>query len=113
MDLSALRALALSLNCSAHGVPATVTRPAPDDTPVDTSVIWMTTPLDEQRPFGTQVQALSPRKVGILPKTGLSSVPRRTAISAPEQQGGVARTWIVEEYDANYTDHWRVLVKAG
>ena len=50
MDLGPLRTLALEINLAAHGVSATVTRPAPDDTPVSTTGIWYTQRLDETRP---------------------------------------------------------------
>ena len=63
MDLGPLRALTLSLNWATHGVPATVTRPAPDDTAIATRVIWVT-PLTEE--VGFDLQRAEPRRIASL-----------------------------------------------
>lgn len=113
MDLSALRMLALNINLSVHGVAATVTRPAPDNTPVVTTGIWVNRPLEEERPYGTDFQARRPRLVMALPRSALSTMPRGTTVVAPEQQGGANKTWKVDELDRTETDHWRVVLVAS
>lgn len=110
MDLSSLRTLSLSLVMAAHGVSATVTRPAPDSTPVSTTGLWLTTPQDEAQPYGVDISRRDPRRVLVLPRADLSSVPRGTSISAPEVLGGAAKTWRVDGIDQVQGDHWRVLV---
>ena len=110
MDLGPLRTLALALNFNAHGVPATVTRPPPDGAPVVTSGIWLSRPVEEQLPVGTDFQRREPRRVMVLPRDVLSRVPRGSLITAPEQLGGVVKTWRVDEFDRTEADQWRVVV---
>jgi len=100
MDLGPLRTLALEINLAAHGVSATVTRPAPDDTPVSTTGIWYTQPLDETRPFGTDFQ-----------RRDLSTLPRGTTIVAPETIGGTDKTWVVDGLERVEADTWRAIVR--
>lgn len=113
MDLGPLRTLALGLNLSAHGVPATVTRPAPDDTPVVTTGIWITTPLDEQRPVGVDFQRREPRRVMALPRSALASVPRHTIVVASETIGGANKTWRVDGLERTDADVFRVILVAA
>jgi len=111
MDLGPLRTLALEINLAAHGVSATVTRPAPDDTPVSTTGIWYTQPLDETRPFGTDFQRREPRRVMALPRADLSTLPRGTTIVAPETIGGTDKTWVVDGLERVEADTWRAIVR--
>ncbi len=112
MDLSALRALTLTLNLSAHGVPAVVTRPVPDDTAITTTAIWVpTAPIDESQPFGSGFRRREPRRVLALKRSEFAEVPSGTTIVAPEQLGGATRTWVVDGLDRVEADHWRVIVK--
>lgn len=84
---------------SAFGVPATVTRPAPDDTTISTTGIW-TRPRAEDQPFGTDFQKLGSRKVFAVPRSaGLPSAPRGTLVVAAEMRGSTAKTWRVDGYD--------------
>ncbi len=90
-----LRALVLQTNLAVHGLPVVVTRPAPDDTPINTSGIWLS-PLAEPDPFGQQRTRVQPRKVLVLPRADVNDAPRGTLISAPETAGGTAVTWQVD-----------------
>jgi len=124
MDLGPLRGLAFGVNLNIWGVPATVTRPAPDNTPVETRGIW-TSELDERRPFGTDFQRREPRRVLVLPRAfaspdgtvaSLPTLPRGTSITALDCLGGTSRTWIVDGLsDPCPPDQWRaiVIVTAG
>jgi hypothetical protein len=107
-----LRSLVLSLNQAAHGVTVTVTRVAPaSTTPIETTGIWLTAPLAEQRPFGTDFQRNQPRKVMVLAKSDFDSVPRGSIVVAPETQGGANKNWRVDGYyEPNEADHWRVIL---
>jgi hypothetical protein len=110
VDLWPLRSLAFSLNLSAHGVDATVTRPAPDNTPIVTTGIWLQ-PLEESRPYGTDFQRREPRRVLVLPRANVPTLPRGSAVVAPETRGGTPITWRVDGFDrAVDPDYWRAIV---
>jgi hypothetical protein len=111
MNLDAAWARAQSASFALQGVPATVTRPAPDDTAVVTRGIWFH-PLNEPQPFGHDFNRRDPRKVLVLPRdSSLPNVPKGTTIVAPETQGGTSLTWRVEGYsDTSLVDEWRVIV---
>jgi len=94
----------------AFGVPATVTRPAPDNTPISTDGFWLTE-MDEQETFG-QVGRRQPRKVFVLTKSVVPTAPRGTTIAAPELLGGPVLNWTVDKLAAVADpDHWRVVVE--
>ena len=109
MDLGPLRALVFQTNLSAHGVPATVTRPAPDNLPVVTRGIWLQPP-DEPQPFGTDFRRREARHIFVLPRDVLPTMPRGTTVQAPEWGDTVAKTWTVDGIDRAEADHWRVLL---
>jgi hypothetical protein len=110
VDLGPLRTLALELNLAAHGVAATVTRPFPDNTPIETTGIWQR-PLDETQPIGTDFTRREPRRVLVLPRSVLSTLPRGTTIGAPELAGGPVLAWRVDGLDrANEPDTWRAIL---
>lgn len=95
MDLGPFRALVVDLNFDAHGVPATVTRPAPNDTPITTRVLWVTADT-ELVPSGGEFQRRDPIRVAALRRDQVPTVPEGTEIVAPEQSGGPDVTWRVE-----------------
>jgi len=99
MDLGPLRALALDLNTGAFGVAATVTRPFPDDTPIVTRGVWVTAPLEETQPFGTDFKRRDPRRVFAVSKATVPTLPRGTTVIAPLPEGGADKTWRVDGYD--------------
>jgi hypothetical protein len=106
MDLAALRARVLTANFFAHGVACTVTRPAPDDEPITTTAIWLTT-TTEDAPVG-EFSRREPRRVIALQKSDVPTCKRGTEITAPEL--GESRTWIVDGVDRSEADHWRAVV---
>lgn len=87
-----------------------MTRPAPDNTPVNTTCVWMPPPLEEPRPVGTNFQRREPRRLLALPRNVLSTMPIGTTVVAPEAKGGANKTWRVDELDRVESDHWRVMV---
>lgn len=94
----------------AFGLPATVTRPAPDDAPISTSIIWLS-PLAEDQPYGVDFSRRDPRKVLAVPRSAVVSMPRGTQISAAETPGSEVRSWRVDELlRPADVDHWRVAV---
>lgn len=99
MSLDALRSFALGATFNVMGVAATITRPAPNNTPVVTTGIW----LDEKReqePFGTDFQKRGARKVfAVAVSAALPNAPRGTVVVAAELEGAAAKTWRVDGYD--------------
>jgi hypothetical protein len=110
MELGSLRAQALDLSFAAHAVPATVTRPAPDDDPIETRVLWVT-PVTEEAPFaGGRFARREPRRIAALRRDQVATVPVGTAIVAPEKDGDDDMGWRVEGIDRIEADHYRVVV---
>jgi hypothetical protein len=102
-DLSAIRDIVLEVNRFAHGLDAVVTRPAPDDTEIETRIIWVT-PLTEEMPFNTDLQRHAPRRVMALSFSDVSTLPRGTRIVAAEKAGGTERTWQVDGEERREAD---------
>lgn len=110
MDLGSLRALALDLNLSAHGVDVTVTRPVPDDEPIEARGIWLT-PTTEGLPIGSELTRREPRRVLALRRADVPTVPRGTLIVAPEKAGDEdTLEWRVDGFEHYEADHVRVIV---
>lgn len=114
MDLAALRGRVLTANLAAHGVAATVTRPAPDNTPALVTGIWLEPLTQEEVPHGREFPRREPRRIFAIPKSALAAVPRNTLIVATEpRSGAVAQTWRVDGVERADTDHWRLVVVAA
>lgn len=114
MTFGPLRSLVLSLNQAAHGVAATVTRPAPDSTPISTTGIWaQTAPLEDAQPYGTMLQRRDPRRVMAIPRADVPTMPIGTTVVAPETIGGTNKTWRVESLERTEGDHWRVILRTA
>lgn len=109
MDFGGLRALVLDLNFTTHGVPATVTRPFPDETPIVTRGIWLT-PITENAPGGTDFQRREPYRVMALSRAEIPTIPRGSLIDAPEKSGDATQTWRVDGYERQEADQHRVVV---
>jgi hypothetical protein len=71
----------------AFGVPATVTRPAPDNDPIETVGIWLL-PHNMDEPIASGFQRREPVRVFALSKDAVPTLPRNTRIEAPERAGG-------------------------
>lgn len=108
-DLSAIRSLVLDVNLLAHGVDVTVTRPAPDDEPIVTRGIWMTTET-EGMPIGSEFPRRDQRRVMALSRAAVATVPLGTLIVAPEKSGNAVRAWRVDGFERQEADHNRVVV---
>jgi hypothetical protein len=109
MDLGDLRALVLTTNLATHGIPVTVTRPFPDDTPIVTRGIWMTDTTGGV-PGSLDFQRREPTRVMVLSRAAVPTVPRGTRIVAPENPGGEDATWRVDAIERIEADHVRVMV---
>jgi hypothetical protein len=98
----------------AFGVPATVMRPAPDDTPIETTGIWIS-PLTAEMPSGlefrtTELRMTERRYLLALPRADVPTIPRGTRIAAPEVLGQVDQWWRVDGVEQADSDHHRVLL---
>jgi hypothetical protein len=97
MGFDAAWALAADTLYAVMGLPATVTRPVPNDTPVSARMVWLSPP-DEPQPFGVDLQRRDPRRVLALQRSiELDAAPRGTIIAAAEVQGGTVKTWRVDQ----------------
>lgn len=114
MDVLALREVVLGANFAAHGVPATVTRPWPDDTPISTAGIWctpgLTRPFLESLPGDFDAQRKVRHRVIVLPVAEVPTVPRKTRIVASEVAGGPAVAWRADGIEYEDAQHRRVIV---
>ena len=76
----------------AFGVPVTVTRPAPEDTPIETEGVWHA-PMTDQVPTGLDLTRADPQRVMALRRDAVPTVPRGTVLAAPETIGGPVALW--------------------
>lgn len=95
----------------AFGVPAVVTRPVPDATPITTTVMWVADPLADGQAYGTDFHRGDPRRILALVRSVVPTVPRGTVIVAAEAAGESSKTWVIDGLDRALTDQWRVFVK--
>src|SRR5687768_6519968 len=109
MDFGSLRALVVDLNFEAHGVPATVTRPAPNNTPITMRVIWMT-PVTAGGPRAMDFQRNEALRIIALKRSEVPTVPKGTLIDAPPKAGEAAQLWRVDGFDREEADQKRVIV---
>lgn len=91
------------------GVPASVTRPAPDDTPLTATVVWMN-PSTIGHPDGSAFQRREPIHVVSIARSEVPSLPRGTRLVAPLLLGGPSETWVVDEMVMQDADTWSALV---
>lgn len=110
MNLSELRAVVREVNFATHGVSATVTRPAPDDTAITTRVIWITPITDDGGGFGSSMQRREARRQVAIRFDDVPTVPRGTILVAASAFGGTAQRWRVEGPDRLEADHGRYIV---
>ena len=92
----------------AFSVAATVTRPAPDDTPIVTEGVWLPEQTSELL-GGTEMRRQDMRRIFCLDRS-IGAVPRGTRIAASEELGGTVKTWVVEGPDREEHDLLRVVV---
>jgi len=93
-----------------RSTPATVTRPAPDDTPITTRIIWVV-PGSEAGPSGADFGRTDRRRIVAIRRDEVPTVPTGTRINAAEPPDTTLRDWITDgpltPMDA---DHVRVFV---
>lgn len=109
MDLGALRALVVSTNLAVHGVPAVVTRPAPDNEPIETRGIWMT-PETDGEPVGSTFQRREGIRAMALSRGAVPTIPRGTVVLAREVINSAVKRWLVDGVQREEPEIWRVFV---
>lgn len=116
MDLASLRALVVELNFDAHGRDAVITRPAPDETAIETRIVWMTAVqdlnpvgLDDQR-FQPDFQRRDPIRILAIRRDHVPTVPRGTVIATTEWGSETETTWRVDGTVERHPDHIKVAV---
>ena len=116
MDFGSLRELVRDLNFIVHGLDAVITRPAPDDEPITTRIIWLTPApdlnpigLDDQR-FQPNFQRRDPIRMLALPRGDVPTAPRGTLIVAKEWGSTTDSTWRVDGSVEHHPDHVKVAV---
>ena len=109
MHFGAARALVLETNLAVHGFDVVVTRPAPEDTPIATRGMWLTSQT-EAMPLSTDFQRRDPIRVLALSRLAVPTVPRGTVILAPPKAGDDDQTWRVDGMAQEDPDKWHVTV---
>src|SRR5687767_5430682 len=95
---------------TAFGVPATVTRPAPDEMPIVTTGVWMH-PLTETQSFGSDIRRFDPRWVFAVRTSAVPDARKGTLVETSGPNGGAIRMWQVDGYDSTEGDHLRLILK--
>lgn len=91
---------------AAFGVPVTVTRPAPDDTPIETVGVWIPSDTPDV-PTGSDARRREERKVLGLQREKVPTLPRGTQVLAPELKGGTVLRWRVDTVERVDADEYR------
>lgn len=109
------RDLVIASNFDAFGVPATVVRPFPDDTPIETTGIWCT-PQSESGGFlggvpgDFDIQRRDRQRVIALKVDDVATAPSGTRIEMAEHGGGASQVWRVDGLEYADAHHRRVIV---
>lgn len=93
----------------AFGLPGVVTRPAPQDTPIATTVVWVF-PTTQDEPPSAEFHRRDSMRVVAVKRADVPTLPRGTRIEAPAVLGGTSLTWTVERIDLSESDVIRALV---
>jgi len=93
----------------AFGVPATVTRPVPDEFPIVTTGVWVSPEMVEAA-LGTDLSRTERQRMLALPTSAVPTVPRGTRIDAPELLGGAVKPWRVDALGPADAEIHRVIV---
>jgi len=112
MGWGAARALVRDVNLANHNsVLGTVTRPHPNDTPIeDVRVLWLTFD-DDSVPTRLALSQAVGRRLAAISLDAVPALPRKTLIEAPARADSqtVVR-WRVEAVETVRDDHYRVVV---
>lgn len=110
MDFGALRDLALERCLWAHGVDVTVTRPAPNDTPISCRAMWLTQTTND-RPIAAEFTRRDNRHVMVIDRLDVEELPAGTFIIAPERMGHRNFSWLVDGHEETQADQHRVILR--
>jgi hypothetical protein len=99
----------MDLIFDAFGVPATVTRPAPDHAAIETTATWVPE-FTEDAPAGGGFARREPRRILALLRSAVPTVPLKTIVLAPLVLDGVVQRWRVDGLMSTDAEHHRVVV---
>lgn len=106
----------------AFGLPATVSRLAPDDSPIATAGYWLQ-PETPTAPFGSDLQRLDNRRVFVLPKRdvwvprlnmiarGVPHAAKGGIVNVAEEEGGTVKNWVIDGYERTESDNLRLYLR--
>ena len=102
----------------AFGLPATVTRPSPDTTPIVTTGVWIPeletgtghAKFTEPQPYGSDFRKREGRRVMCFPRAAVPTLPRGTTVVAAEEAGQAAKTWSVDGLERVDADWWTAIL---
>jgi hypothetical protein len=80
---------------AALGVPATVTRPAPDNAPIETTGVWIS-PDTMEFPVGTDFQRKERQYLIAFMRREVPTVPRASVVVAPKVLDGPRFQWLAD-----------------
>ena len=92
---------------AAFGVPATVTRPVPEDEPLEATGVWVSEDAMEM-PGNSALRRREQIRVMAFRRSEVATIPTGTLVVAPELLGGDERTWRVDSYAGGDSEVHRV-----
>lgn len=96
---------------AAFGVDITVTRPAPDNEPIETAGIWCSSLINDDAPSGFGLHRKEQTKILAIPiDDDLPTVPLNSIVDAPLRKGLTARRWRVDGFQTPEGDEVRVIL---
>jgi hypothetical protein len=99
----------MSAVLSAFGLEGTVTRPAPDDAPINATVVWLPVAMGDV-PSGMTSSRREKVCMLSVSREEVPSLPRGSIVEAPEVRDGDVKTWKVDATDLSDAEHIRALV---
>lgn len=102
-----MRALAHEAAFGVMGVAATITRPEPDDTPIETTVIWLTSVTEDGLGGGLDLKRVEAKRAFAVLRSAVPSMPRGSRLVAPDLPGGTVRRWRVDGIERAEPDQVR------
>lgn len=99
----------LDVALTAFGVAITVTRQQPDDGPIVTTGVWISSLIEEQ-PIGTDLRRREPRRVLSISRSAVPTLRRGDRVLAPEFDGDTPRLWQVDGLEPSQADEFRAVL---
>ncbi len=95
-----------SVVLSAFGAAASVVTSREAPAVISTRVAWLP-PQPDFAPAGMDLRAIYARRILAIPKSTVPGCKIGTRVTVPEEGGGVAQEWRVDEIEREESDHFR------